>query len=341
LPPAESTPALAGPPLQAPGQQTGEFVQTGAALPAQAFQLPGVVTAAQPQSAAAQAAPLPAQSFSQANGQPAQPVQVPAGQRPAGGNLAAESGADVQTKDVVQDAGRESVLAAVKQLTANDGERISTGREQLAGVVRQAIQSLPAGQAGGGELGQSMQEQRDMPFAGTALPAMTRSEANALAFMQNLSESSPLALPSARVQVPVGQQGWAREVGQQLMMFVSQDVSAAKLHLNPRHLGPMEMQINLDGDKANVSILSQHSVVREALESSLPRLREMLAESGLNLGNVNISQHGSSGQNGRGMDGARQGMDFPGAGAGGIEMDAVEDMPHTPVVAVGLIDDYA
>ena len=49
--------------------------------------------------------------------------------------------------------------------------------------------------------------------------------------------------------------------------------------------------------------------MREAVEASLPRLREMLADSGLNLANANVSQQGGDGRNphgnGHGRDDAR------------------------------------
>ena len=173
------------------------------------------------------------------------------------------------------------------------------------------------------------------------MPALTRSETNLLSFMQSMSESGPMTLPSAKVQVPVGQQGWDKAVGQQLALFVSQDVSAAKMRLNPQHLGPMEMQINVDGDKANVSFLSQHTVVREALESSVPRLREMLAESGLNLVNVNISQQGTSGQRGRGMSGFQQDSGLSQSGPGAKEAVPDEAVPEMAATGLGLIDAYA
>ena len=349
--PEQAVLAVTHTPVQAPAHMTEASFQTSTALPEQAFQLSTQVTAAplpssgtavfQPSSAAAQAVDLPAPSLSQANGQPAQSGHPSAEVRMDKGSVPLDAGADVLRRDVATDAGRETALSAAKQFTADDGERASASREPVSAVMRQAIQSMSAGQAGGGELEQSMQKHHETSFGGVAVAAMTRSETSMLSFLQNLSDSSPLALPSARVQTPVGQQGWGREVGQQLAIFVSQDVSAAKLRLNPQHLGPMEMQITLDGDKANVSFLSQHPVVRDALESSLPRLREMLAESGLNLGNVNISQHGSSDQNGRGMTGAQQGMEFLNAGTDADEANIGEDVPQTPVMAPGLIDDYA
>ncbi|MGB5475076.1 MAG: flagellar hook-length control protein FliK, partial [Gammaproteobacteria bacterium] len=113
--------------------------------------------------------------------------------------------------------------------------------------------------------------------------------------------------PSARVAVPVGQPGWGRAVGEQVVWFVSQNIQSASLKLNPQHLGPLELQLRMDGDKASIAFASQHAAVREALESSLPRLRDMLAEQGLNLVNVNVSQHDAGSRREQASDGNRAG----------------------------------
>ena len=39
---------------------------------------------------------------------------------------------------------------------------------------------------------------------------------------------------------------------------------------------------------------SPHAMVREAIEAALPRLRDMLANQGITLADVNVSQHGSA-----------------------------------------------
>mgnify|MGYP001813734271 CR=1 FL=1 len=144
---------------------------------------------------------------------------------------------------------------------------------------------------------------------------------------------------SARVPVPVGQPGWGRAVGEQVVWFVSRNINAANLRLNPQHLGPLEMQVSLEGTQANVTFTSQHAVVREALESALPRLREMLADNGLSLANVNVSQHNSPEQRGQGAFGTPQADS--GAPAIQGEPDTDPDLPSPAATLLGLVDTYA
>jgi len=82
----------------------------------------------------------------------------------------------------------------------------------------------------------------------------------------------------------------------------------AELHLNPPHLGPLEVRLSITSDQnavANAQFTSPHAAVREAIEAAMPRLREILAESGVTLGNTTV-----------GNDSFRQQQGFtPGDGA--------------------------
>ena len=178
--------------------------------------------------------------------------------------------------------------------SAADASRIASDAEPGANAVREAVQLALANQAPGQGLKQFLQQNRNQPAATNILPVSSTAETPAVPFLQTLSDNA-LIMPSARIQVPVGQSGWGRAVGEQVVWFVSQNIHAASLRLNPQHLGPIEMEVSMNGDQANVSFTSQHGLVRDALESSIPRLREMLSENGLNLANVNVSQHGRSG----------------------------------------------
>jgi flagellar hook-length control protein FliK len=67
----------------------------------------------------------------------------------------------------------------------------------------------------------------------------------------------------------------------------------ARLQLNPKHLGPIEIKISMTADQqVNVNFLTHSTTVKEALDQALPRLRDIFDQSGLNLNDVNI-QHES------------------------------------------------
>ncbi len=66
--------------------------------------------------------------------------------------------------------------------------------------------------------------------------------------------------------------------------------SSAKLSVNPPQLGPIELQIAVQGEHAQVAMSTHSAVTREALESSVPKLRDMLSSQGFTQVSVDISQ---------------------------------------------------
>jgi flagellar hook-length control protein FliK len=91
------------------------------------------------------------------------------------------------------------------------------------------------------------------------------------------------------VPVTVGKPGWSEAVTQRVMWMSSQQVRTAEIALDPPELGPLQVRINSQSDQTSVVFTSQHAAVREALDQSLPRLREMLEEQGIDLADVDVS----------------------------------------------------
>jgi flagellar hook-length control protein FliK len=97
------------------------------------------------------------------------------------------------------------------------------------------------------------------------------------------------AAPSA-VQAPFGAAAWSEEFTQQVVLISKQELSTAQLRLNPPQLGPIEVSVTIRNDQAEASFAAASAPVREAIEASIPRLREMFAEAGITLGNAFVSQ---------------------------------------------------
>ncbi len=75
--------------------------------------------------------------------------------------------------------------------------------------------------------------------------------------------------------------------------MVSQQQQVAELTLNPPDLGPLQVVLSISNDEASATFVSQHADVRQALEAALPRLKEMMAESGITLNSATVSQEGA------------------------------------------------
>lgn len=118
------------------------------------------------------------------------------------------------------------------------------------------------------------------PSNATALVALPVQVSN----IANLNSPIPLS-----VDMPMTHNAWADEFSQKVTWVATQHGQSAELHLNPPQLGPLDVLIKVNGDQATALFTSPHAVVRDAIEQALPKLREMLADNGIMLGNATVS----------------------------------------------------
>lgn len=96
---------------------------------------------------------------------------------------------------------------------------------------------------------------------------------------------------------PVTHPNWGKDLGEQIMWMHNKDISVAEIRLNPDHLGPISVRIDVNQDQqATIMFTAQHLEAKEAIEASIPKLREMLVSQQVNLVNVNISQNSTPNQ---------------------------------------------
>jgi flagellar hook-length control protein FliK len=94
---------------------------------------------------------------------------------------------------------------------------------------------------------------------------------------------------TARVDTPLGASGWADAFQQKIVWLVDRQLGNAELHVNPPHLGPVEVMLNLSDEGTRIAFCSPHAAVRDAIEASLPELRAALDDRGLTLGQASVS----------------------------------------------------
>jgi flagellar hook-length control protein FliK len=159
------------------------------------------------------------------------------------------------------------------------------------------------------------------------LPPATQSSA-ASAAVSAAPPGTPVDLRS-----PNGPETFAHRV----QWLVDQQVGEAHIKLNPPELGAVEVKISLVDDKTYVQLTTATAAAREELSQSLSRLRELFAQSGLELG-------GASVHNGRDGHSARHGYgaDAPDSRPFAPFSDDGEDMPaFLPRRTLGSIDVFA
>lgn len=158
-------------------------------------------------------------------------------------------------------------------------------------------------------------------FAGlqAATDSRTQAQAQALALSGDAGQPAVHAQPESQVvqvqrpvaaaeklNIPseVGTPRWTRDIHQNISLLVQSRTSVAELRLTPADMGPIQIRIDFSSSQPNVSISVQQADTRNALDAALPRLRDMLAESGVTLGGASVEQ-GSGGAADPGRDPAR------------------------------------
>lgn len=154
------------------------------------------------------------------------------------------------------------------------GQNVSSMAENL--LLGQSSNALAqAGQPVGGEPAR-------IDFAGD-LNRLTQSLPNQTLAVSGKSE--------AGVATPFSSPQWGEDLGQQLIWMHKQALPSAELRLNPEHLGPVLVKIDQHQDQTSIIFTAQHQAVRDAIESAIPKLREMFSGQQLQLADVNVSQH--------------------------------------------------
>lgn len=110
--------------------------------------------------------------------------------------------------------------------------------------------------------------------------------------LQSTAAATNPALSQAfntQLELPLGSAQWGSQIFQRVAWLTGQGIAAAEIHLNPAELGPMQVRVDQRQDSATVVFTSHNSSTREAIEASLPRLRELFSEQGMELLDVDIN----------------------------------------------------
>lgn len=228
--------------------------------------------------------------------------------------------ADAQTKATADDGFASALLASQE---AGEGEELDV--ELLTKDLLESVEAPKESRASASELA-----------AGRLNPLSQ-------AIAQQVQQSQrPALVPGQPVQMQ--QSGWSEAVVDRVMWLSSQNLKSAEIQLDPAELGRMEVRIDLTKDQAQVTFLSPHAGVRDALEGQMQRLREMFTQQGMNLMDVNVSDQSLA----RGWQGGADGGSSRGgaSGEGDLAGDEVElgvtEIASSRVAGDrGLVDYYA
>lgn len=189
---------------------------------------------------------------------------------------------------LAQPSANNPAISAAKEPARNLGKGLSTGLPNLpaqaAGVAEAAGASARASTSAAGEF--STQLATALSGAGERTILHLPGNPGGQPGLHPGQGAAPVpALPVAQT---VGAPGWGQELGNRITWMASRMESRADLILTPPQMGRIEVSLTVSGDQASAIFTSANPVVREALETAMPRLREMLADAGIQLGQAQV-----------------------------------------------------
>jgi flagellar hook-length control protein FliK len=194
---------------------------------------------------------------------------------------------------------------ALQAAVRDEGRPAAALTKVLAGVAGAA--------AAGPGAGPGATAAATLPIAAAA--THLRAEGQQLGYAAHeASQASVLQLPQ-----PLDSPEFLPALGKRLALLARDGVQQAELQIHPAEMGPIHVQIALDGARVTVDFAAEVAPTRARLEAGLPELASALRDSGLTLagGGVHEQRRGGTGSQGQEGQGGAQGQGRGGSSASG------------------------
>lgn len=96
---------------------------------------------------------------------------------------------------------------------------------------------------------------------------------------------------NAAIEAPVRSAAFASELADKVVWLAGRQGQFADLSLNPPQMGALEIRLTMSGSEASAQFFSPNPMVRDAIDAALPKLRELMAQAGINLGETEVRDH--------------------------------------------------
>lgn len=146
--------------------------------------------------------------------------------------------------------------------------------------------------------------------------------------------------PTEKLSPHVGTPAWDQALGQKIIWMVGGSQQSASLTLNPPDLGPLQVVLNVSNEQASATFISAQPEVRQAIEAALPKLREMMGEAGIQLGQTNINAGSGSQQDPSGEQNRPSPSSFA-HGKSPVDTPATTAVPSGTKTRQGLVNTFA
>ncbi len=90
--------------------------------------------------------------------------------------------------------------------------------------------------------------------------------------------------------ISIFRKDFADAVKDKVMLTINQKLQQFDITLDPPEFGNMQVRVNLQGEQASVNFVVQNQQAKDALEQNMHKLRDMLSEQGVDVGDANVEQ---------------------------------------------------
>lgn len=153
---------------------------------------------------------------------------------------------------------------------------------------------------------QTLDAQAGQPMASTAALAAQQEQSfdsvmNTLTTTTVETQKSITALNTETIAIY--RKDFAAAVKDKVMVMINQKIQQVDIQLDPPEMGNVHIRVNLQNEQAAVQFIVQNQQAKDALEQNMGKLREMLAENGVDVGDANIEQRQANEQNSHSANG--------------------------------------
>ncbi|NLS13232.1 hypothetical protein HGP28_10050 [Vibrio sp. SM6] len=207
-----------------------------------------------------------------------------------------------------------AIAAAVSK--ASDGTDLVGGTHSLAGqahaqsaaIAEHALLEQANSDAFARDNLAALFGSRAKGSASAILPTSNDAATESLAGAAALTQASPAQtvaagpraeLAATSMTMSLSREAAAEQVAEKIQLMLSKNLKNIDIRLDPPELGRMQIRLNIASDNATVHFNVANAAARDLIEQSMPRLREMLAQQGVQLGESSVEQQSQGQHDGR------------------------------------------
>ncbi|WP_163390889.1 flagellar hook-length control protein FliK [Enterovibrio norvegicus] len=177
-----------------------------------------------------------------------------------------------------------SAFAAIPWTPANMQADPSQPQSASSGALLEATAAKTLS-----ETGKAGKEVKAEHFAQQLASSLGNQSSTTAAKLDNAVAQTPLQMSQNQAEA-------ANALSERVNMMLSKNLKHVDIRLDPPEMGRMQIKLSMNQDQATVQFTVANTQARDLVEQSMPRLREMLQQQGLQLAQSSVQQQDAGGR---------------------------------------------